>query len=473
MTDRDLLRAVLRTDQTRFVEATFATLEPGTEYRDNWHIPAMTHALARIERGECRRLVINVPPRSMKSITVSVAFTAWVLGRNPHRRIMAISYAQDLARKLGADTRTVMETAWYGSVFPTCRIAGVTQSRITTSERGFRLAGSVGGSILGLGADLIVVDDPIKALAALSKAERTRVKEFWDNTLYTRLDDKKTGAIVVVMQRLHEDDLVGHILPREDWEVRSIPAIATEDQSYVIGPNRRYHRRRNEVLHPDREPIEILERMRATLGTLNFSAQYQQQPIPVEGNVVRREWLRRRDATPAAFERVLCSWDTASTIGEASDWSVGTVWGAIGTEYHLLDVVRGKWEVPDLRRRILALHEHHRAEATVIEDTELGRAVTQDLRRSGVLRPILSRPRFDKEARMLAQSARFEAGQVILPREAPWLGDYLAELLAFPSGRHDDQVDSTSQALDWLTRRTPVERPRPEGTIGRKRRRAT
>lgn len=184
MVDRALLSAVLRTDLTRFVEATFATLEPGTVYRDNWHIRALTHALKRVERGECRRLIINVPPRSMKSITVSVAFTAWALGRIPERRIMAISYAQDLARKLNTDTRTILESGWFNTTFPACRIDGARHSEIITTRGGFRLAGSIGGSILGRGADLIVVDDPIKGLdAALSKAERDRVKSFWDNTL--------------------------------------------------------------------------------------------------------------------------------------------------------------------------------------------------------------------------------------------------------------------------------------------------
>jgi predicted phage terminase large subunit-like protein len=157
------------------------------------------------------------------------------------------------------------------------------------------------------------------------------------------------------------------------------------------------------------------------------------------------------------------SWDTASTVAEASDWSVGTVWGAIGQEYYLLDVVRGRWESPELRRRIIALSREHRADATVIEDTELGRALCQDLRGTGELYPILQRARFDKLARLLAQAARFEAGNVHLPREAPWLGSYLAELLAFPTGRHDDQVDATSQALRYLVAQTPVIRERPSG----------
>ncbi len=466
----DLFHRILRHDLMSFVRTSFHTLEPGTSFADNWHIHVITHALERVASGQCKRLIINVPPRSMKSITVTVAFSAWLLGRNPAKRIMAISHANDLSFKLGADTRTLMESRWFAEAFPECRIAGATRSKINTSGRGYRMAGSVNSGILGHGADLIIVDDPINGLdAALSEAERRRTKEFWDGTLSTRLNDKRTGQVVMVMQRLHEDDLVGHVLKQDDWEVIAIPAIAEEDQCFDMGLYGSYHRKCGDLLHPEREPQEVLDRLRRTLGSMNFSAQYQQKPIPAGGNVIHREWLRYYEEVPDAFERVITSWDTASTIGEASDWSVGTVWGAIGTDYYLIDLIRGQWEAPDLRRKIIETKQRHDANATLIEDTELGRSLVQDINRTGAMRATLKRPRFDKLARLLAQAARFEAGQVHLPRQAPWLTAYLNELLAFPSGKHDDQVDSTSQALHYLTTRTPVVRTRPVGKIARRR----
>jgi len=212
-------------------------------------------------------------------------------------------------------------------------------------------------------------------------------------------------------------------------------------------------------LHEAREPRAVLEGVRRAQGSLLFNAQYQQSPVPPGGNVIKRDWLRSFDEEPEAFDRIIVSWDTASTIGYENDWSVGTVWGANGLDYYLLDVVREKLESPDLRRCIIRLSEHYEANATLIEDTELGRALQQDLRQTNRLRPILQRPRFDKEARLLAQAPRFEAGQVHLPREAPWLASYVSELLAFPQGKHDDQVDSTSQALRYLTGKMPVDRP--------------
>jgi predicted phage terminase large subunit-like protein len=197
--------------------------------------------------------------------------------------------------------------------------------------------------------------------------------------------------------------------------------------------------------------------------------------MPPEGNIVKREWLRFYTERPSKFDLVIASWDTASTLSETAEYSVGTVWGAKGLDFYLLDRVRGRFEVPELRREVLRLSQQWRADQTIIESTDIGRAITQDLRRSGEYRAILRPVRFDKQARFMAQSARFESGQVHVPQDAPWLAEWLEELLAFPNGRHDDQVDSTSQALDYLTSRThplhafetPRERPervhRPAG----------
>lgn len=480
MTDRArLLRAFLREDLSTFSEKVFGTLEPGTPYQHNWHIDHLCWQLMRVARGEVRRLIINVPPRSMKSITVSVGFTAWVMGRDPTKRIICVSYADDLARKLSVDTRTVIDSPWYRELFPKLQLASrrPRSMELITTEQGYRFAAGINGAILGRGADLIVVDDPIKATDALSEKERRRVNEAFDNTLQTRLNDKRTGAIVIIMQRLHEDDLVGHVIGREDWDIVSIPAIETDARTYQLSdkPGHVYVRQPGEVLHEAREPLAILEQMRRAQGSLTFSAQYQQAPIPPEGNIVKREWLRSYCKPPKSFDFIVASWDTASTLSESADYSVGTVWGAKGLDFYLLDLVRERLEVPELKREILRLSKAWNADQTIIEDTDIGRAITQDLRRLGEWRAILRKPRYDKQTRFVMQSARFESGQVHVPQEAPWLATWLNELLAFPNGRHDDQVDSTSQALSYLTGRThpphaaqtPRERPqhvrRPAG----------
>lgn len=468
MTDSNILKTLLRHDLSTFIGRSFMTLNPGTAFLPNWHIEAIAHKLTRVWRGECKRLIINVPPRSAKSICVTIAYTAWVMGHDPRKRIMAISYANELSLKHAADFGSVVASGWYRQLFPQFEIKTHRKNEIETSERGSRFAGSIGGSVLGRGADLIVIDDPINGLdAVLSAAQRRRVTEFYDATLYSRLNDRINGAIIIVMQRLHQDDLVGHVLDKEDWEVLSIPAIAMENTTYRIGdaPDALHHRRIGEVLHPGREPLAWLEVAKRNLGALNFSAQYQQNPLPAEGNAIKRDWIRYYEKEPEEFDLVIASWDTASTLSETSDWSVGTVWGARGQQFYLLHAVRGRWESPELRRKILSVAQDYMVDATLIEDTELGRALSQDFRRTRQLYPLLQRPRFDKTARLLLQAARFEAGQVFLPQDTHWLIDYLSELLAFPTGRHDDQVDSTSQALKYLTARTPVARVRPQRLV--------
>ena len=471
------LLAALRQDLPSFIAKCFATLEPGGSYRQNWHILHIAHQLTRVSDGEVKRLIVNIPPRHLKSICVTVAWTAWVMGHDPSRRIIALSYGSELAEELARQFRTVVESDWYRAAFPHFRIKNARRGEIITTMNGSRYACGFDGSILGRGADLIVIDDPQKAQAAFSESERRKAKDTYDNTISTRLNDKRHGAIVLVMQRLHEDDLVGHVLAKEDWEVSTIPAIAEQAQVYRIGPDPGdvHHRQSGELIQPMREDEAVLDTQRRLLGSVGFAAQYQQRPVPPEGHAIRREWLRYYDTVPM-LDLKMVSWDTASTLQPDSDWSVGTVWGLKGSDVYLLDVVRGRYEPPELRKLITATTQRHAADATLVEETELGRALVHEMRLHDPVRPILWAVRLEKEARLLAQAPKFEAGQVLLPREAPWLGVYLAELLAFPNGRHDDQVDSTSQALNWLSRmiargipRRRPNPPRPQGARPRAR----
>ena len=235
-----------------------------------------------------------------------------------------------------------------------------------------------------------------------------------------------------------------------------LPAIATEDGTFQLSDEPRdvYERFAGEPLHAARDPMWVLETERRSQGSLVFEAQYQQNPLPAAGNVIHRDWIRSYDEEPESFNRIVTSWDTASTLSETADYSVGTVWGMRGADFYPLEVHRGRWETPELRRKIIELDRAVEPDANLIEDTDIGRAIRQELARTVGLPLIPVRPKFDKEARLLAQAPRFEAGQVHLPRQAPWLGEYLSELLGFPNSRHDDQVDSTSQALYWLTAAT-------------------
>jgi len=265
------------------------------------------------------------------------------------------------------------------------------------------------------------------------------------------LDDKRSGAIVVAMQRVHIDDMTGFLLSQSDeWEVISFPAIADCDQTILTWDGHLYHRRLGEALSPEREPLDVLSDLKLQIGSDAFSAQYQQQPEPPGGAMVKRHWIKRYRELPPDSERsiVLQSWDTASKGGPENDWSVCTTWVlAKGNRWYLADVWRGRVDYPTLKSTVQGLARLWKARRVLVEDTGAGTSLVQELkgRVNGVIGVT---PKRDKVSRMAVASAKFEAGQVFLPERASWLPDLEAELFVFPAARYDDQCDSISQALD-------------------------
>src|ERR1700712_2384900 len=462
--DGRLLQALLRNDFRAFVEKVFMTLTPGQTFIKSWHLEAIAYQLERVRRGEIKRLIINMPPRSLKSIMASVAFPAFVLGLDPSRRIICASYSGELAKKHSNDFRAVLESSWYRSTFPGTRVGPFknSETEIELTARGFRLATSVGGTLTGRGGDIIIVDDPLKPDDAFSETKRTNANQWFTNTLLSRLDDKRTGAIVVVMQRIHMDDMTGFLTAQSDeWEILDLPAIAECDQTIPCWEGRPYHRESGEVLSPEREPLEILEALKMQIGSDGFSAQYQQMPVPPGGAMIKRNWIvRYKDLPPKSDQLlVLQSWDTANKGGPQNDWSVCTTWVvARGKRWYLVDVWRGRVDYPALKAAVERHARQWNARRVLVEDAGSGTLLVQELngRVSGI---IAVKPEGDKVSRMAGASAKFEAGQALLPERASWLADLESELFSFPGARHDDQCDSISQALldqniswmQWLT----------------------
>jgi len=288
------LDAKTRQDFLFFLFRALKTMAPGVRYEPNWHMEAMAEYLAAAARGEITRLIINLPPRMLKSSMVSVAWPAWLLGQEPTMRLMAASYAQSLATKHSVDCRAVMQSRWYKRAFPQTRLAHDQneKEKFATTQRGYRIATSVGGAATGEGGNILIVDDPINPLQAAQHASRQAVNQWFDHTFATRLDDKRTGAIVLVMQRLHREDLAGYLLERGGWEHLNLPAIAPEKTVIALG-NYSHVREAGEALHPQRESLKLLERTKRELGNANFSAQYQQHPITAEGTLVKPHWFPR------------------------------------------------------------------------------------------------------------------------------------------------------------------------------------
>src|SRR5437870_2378352 len=455
------LDVILRSDLGYFAERCFYDLNPQAAFLTNWHIEVIAAKLAAVRAGKIRRLIINLPPRHLKSLMTSIAFPAWCLGHDPSAQILCVSYAQDLADKLARDCRAILMSPWYGQIFPT-RLAPHRQAvqEFITTRQGYRLATSTGGVLTGRGADIILIDDPLKPEEALSEAQRQAANEWYDHTLYSRLNDKRHGAIVIIMQRLHEDDLVGHVLGQEQWEILSFPAIAEKDEEHrietILEP-RRFTRRPGEALHPDREPLEVLDRIRRTIGEYNFAGQYQQSPAPLGGGLVKAEWFKRyrENELPERFDRIMQSWDTANKATELSDFSVCTTWGVKDKNLFLLGVFRRRLEYPALKRAVREQQSLFGASEVLIEDKASGTQLIQELIHDGCYGVTRYQPTGDKTMRLHAQTAMIENGFVHIPETATWLAEYLHEMTVFPKGKHDDQADSTAQFLDWFKKPFP------------------
>lgn len=446
---------LLRQDLSFFIQRAFAFLDPQTPYAHNWHIDLLADRLTQVAEGKIKRLIINVPPRSLKSITASVAFPAWLLGRDPAKRIISVSYGQDLANKLARDCHAVMSADWYKAAFPTRLMSSRSPiADFETTQRGGRMATSVGGVLTGRGGDILIIDDPVKPDEAMSDTQRKAANDWFDNTLYSRLNNKATGAIIIIMQRLHLDDLVGHVLDKEEWEVVSLPAQAVQDETWrynVLTRPHVYRRAVGEVLHPLHEPPEALAALRNTQGEYVFSAQYQQSPVPMGGGLIKEVWLHRytKETRPKRFEYVLQSWDTANKASEIADYSVCTTWGVQDKKLYLLDVIRERLEYPDLKRLVVHNMNKWDAKHVLIEDKASGVQLIQELEKThSKVKGIKCTD--EKTMRVLQQTPAIESGNVLFPEDAPWLECFLKEALSFPFAKYDDQVDSMAQAIKWV-----------------------
>jgi predicted phage terminase large subunit-like protein len=452
------LGAILRRDFAIFIAKVFETLCPGEIYHDNWHLDCLAHHLALAASGQRIRLIINLPPRSLKSIAASVALPAWLLGHNASCRIITVSYSEELARKHARDCRVVIESDWYRSTFPATRLSRRknTETEITTTHHGFRLATSIGGTLTGRGGNVLIIDDPIKPADAESETERRRVNDWYDKTLFSRLDDKEAGAIIVVMQRLHEDDFTGYLTEKGEFDVLALPAIAIEQQSLPTGHGRFHLRSPGEPLYPGRENLATLERTKTSVGSRVFEAQYQQSPAPLGDGIVKAEWFKRygEKDRPERFDRIVQSWDTANKATELSDFSVCTTWGVKGKNLYLLGLFRRRLEYPALKRAVRELQSLFAANEVLIEDKASGTQLIQELITDGCYGVTPYQPTCEKIMRVHAQTAMIE-NFVYIPEAAPWLAEYLHELMVFPNGKHDDQVDSTAQFLDWFKKPYP------------------
>ena len=445
--------ALMRGFLVMFLPWVFRILHPGTKPLVlRWYLLAMCQALQKTAIGQTRRLVINVPPRHLKSIT-AVAYTAWMLGRNPQLKIMFVTYGDKLSRDHLTKLQRVMEHAFYRLLFPNTRMdpGGISKQVLSTTAGGGCRGVTVNGATTGFGADIILIDDAMKTGDYASEARREELERFFAATLLSRLNDKRRGVIVSLQQRLGAYDLPARMI-EAGADHLSLPSYDDKEVVYDIGFGRIYRRPVGEVLRPDDEPREELDRFRREMGPRDFGIQYLQQAEAGDGAIIPTDKfdLYDPDEYPLhAFHKKVQSWDTATSEEVTADFSVCLTFGYRNGKWYLLDCLRERLSYTKLRDRIIAQKVRWGADKVLIERANAADHLWDDFQLSGSLRPILIPPRADKVTRMVGQTALIEDGDVMLPHESPWLPAFLSELRAFPNGKHDDQVDALSQFLEW------------------------
>jgi len=432
------LLALARMDLACYATAIWPGFELAAHHR------VLVDKFEAVDRGDITRLAVCMPPRHSKSLIGSQIFPAWSLGRHPKRSIITATYGQELADFFGRSVRNLVSDPIHRAIFSNCRLAEDSTSiyRFSTTAGGSYYSVGRGGALTGRGADLLIIDDPIKdAEEARSELTRRGLHEWYTSVARTRL--QAGGAIILISTRWHRDDLVGFVLGQpggKDWHLVCMPAIAEVDESFRL---------RGEALWPGKYPLEALEQIRREVGPEVFIRLFQQHPGAAEGTIFkRRYWQFYRE--PPAFRRIVQSWDTAFKTGAENDFSACTTWGVANHGCFLLGFWRGKVAFPDLKRIMNRLANEWRPAQILVEDRASGQSLIQELKYASTLPIIPIKATKDKRERAEAIAGMIEAGKAFLPESAPWLHDFLDEHDAFPYGLHDDAVDSTVQALSYI-----------------------
>ena len=462
-----------------FTRLAWRVVEPGTPYRDNWHIGLMCEYLEAVLNLEINNLIINIPPRHMKSLLVSVFLPVYSWLRAPETRWLTGSYALPLATRDALKSRRLIQSPWFkerfGDRFNLCGDQN-RKARYENDHGGSRLAFSFNSAVTGEGGDVLVVDDPLRAQDADNPAAIEKVNEIFDQAITTRANDPRRVRRIIIMQRLHENDLTGHLLAKmeqggERYEHLCLPA-EYRARAYFPPANRPGWR------DPRSKPGELLwegrfgERenaaARANLGERGYSGQYAQLPMPAGGTIYLAEWWRGRNRVELNWARSrvsvrYLSWDTALKDGQENDHSSMVVVELLNDGRGLLrEVIWGKWTFPRLAEEIIFQAERWNSDGLlrgiVIEDKASGISALQTLRQSAPawIAAVLagfSPGLLSKEARARQASLWCERGMVILPlpaQDAGWLPDFESQLYAFPAGRTKDAVDAFSQAILFL-----------------------
>ena len=471
-----------------FLKKAWHVIEPAVKYEDNWHVGAICEHLEAVKQGQIKRLLINMPPRNLKSVTATVMFPCWYWLNDPYKRFISCSYSDSLSRKHNMDRRTIIQSPWYQKNWADkfeIKEDENRQNKFSNDKQGFMFSTSTGGTLTGEGADIIIVDDPHNPKNAESDAERNSALDFFKMTLPSRLNDKRNGVIIVIMQRLHEEDISGYILSKDlGYTHLCLPAEA-EEKMVIHFPisNKEIIREPGDVLNPKREPKDVLEQLKKDMGSYAYSGQYQQNPVPTGGGVFKKWWWRywkpkgiklppvrvkgengeyiliEAEDLPDDMEETAQSWDLTFKNNKDNDYVAGEVWGRKGANRYMIDLVKDRLEFTETLDAIRKLTKQYpQAKRKLVEDKANGPAVMSMLKSElGGLIPI--NPGSDsKESRAFAITPIVESGNVYLPHPLlkTWVDDFIEDCAKFPKVAHDDTIDAMTQMLNYWSKKRKV-----------------
>jgi predicted phage terminase large subunit-like protein len=451
-----------------FVQYMWDVIEPSTPFVENWHLEVLCEYLEEVTAGRKRRLIINLPPRYGKSLIVSVLWPIWEWLQMPSQRFLFASYSQSLADTHALVRRRVLQSdafrCHWGDLIRLTRDQR-TKAEMHNTKGGIMVATSMSGSVTGKGGNRLVIDDPHSPAQADSDAFRTQAIDLFQGTLSTRLNDKAVGAIVLIMQRLHTEDLTALCLAH-GYEHLCFPAIAPVETTVVYPTSGRQHiRPAGSALWAARETLEQLEWQRVEMGSLAFEGQYQQQPVPAGGALLRRDWFKFFDTLPPGGQ-VVHAWDCTFKDGPTNDFVVGLVGVRIGADVYVVDRCKARMGFNGTLDAMRDMIRRHPPSVIVVEEAANGLAILETLRQE--IPGIIGVPALGSKASRIAAIAPWvEAGQIFVPAprtleghyrpEAYWVDDFLTQCALFPRGAHDDDPDALAHLLLWFRQHPYVE----------------
>jgi predicted phage terminase large subunit-like protein len=455
-------KKLVQTEFLAFAMKAFATLNKGRRFGNDKYLKLLAQTLTRVATGEAKRLVVSMPPRHGKTFMGSICLSAWILAHDPSAKILVLSYGQDLADKIAYTIRAILQSDWFKQAFRTRLAKNRTKVMdfLTTDGGGVRSL-SIEGGVTGLGADYIIIDDPVEIKECDNADRLQRVNRLFDDEIQTRLDRPKKGCIVIIAHRISENDLPGHVLQKGGWKQLKLPLIAMRSRTYDLGGGEVWERKKGELLRPDAFTKRDIRRLRDSKQP-GFETLQQQHPGGRDRLRIKAEFFpafsaadRQRGQSP-----VVLSIEPGQKGGPTNSFSVIQAWAPKDGAHRLLDQWREHASYPEFRSQARLFIRKYRPSAVLIEDTGQGPSLRAEVKAQNGMELVPIIPVGDKIERLRRHRRAIRDGLVQLPQGAAWHAEFISEATQFPYGPFDDQMDALSQYLDWIAEHpNPPKRP--------------